>query len=74
MQGTKPIDADIYAETGIKGGAVNIPTNKHQAVDCTPTTVSIWANTDKFEFKGDGILYGKQTEAKTLSPFTNLQS
>ena len=56
MQGTKPIDADIYAETGIKGGAVNIPTTNIKLwID--PNNGKYLGKYDEFEFKGDVILY-----------------
>ena len=42
MQGTKPIDADIYAETGIKGGAVNIPT----------TNIKLWIDPNNGKYLG----------------------
>lgn len=71
MQGTKPIDADIYAETGIKGGAVNIPTTNIKLwID--PNNGKYLGKYDEFEFKGDGILYGKADSGKTVVPLYKL--
>ena len=71
MQGTKPIDADIYAETGIKGGAVNIPTTNIKLwID--PNNGKYLGKYDEFEFKGDGILYGKADKGKTVTPLYKL--
>ncbi len=71
MQGTKPIDADIYAETGIKGGAVNIPTTNIKLwID--PNNGKYLGKYDEFEFKGDGILYGKADGGKTVVPLYKL--
>lgn len=67
MQGTKPIDADIYAETGIKGGAVNIPTTNIKLwID--PNNGKYLGKYDEFEIKGEGILYGKANGGKTVVP------
>lgn len=67
MQGTKPIDADIYAETGIKGGAVNIPTTNIKLwID--PNNGKYLGKYDEFEIKGEGILYGKADGGKTVVP------
>ncbi len=71
MQGTKPIDADIYAETGIKGGAVNIPTTNIKLwID--PNNGKYLGKYDEFEFKGDGILYGKSDGGKNVVPLYKL--
>lgn len=71
MQGTKPIDADIYAETGIKGGAVNIPTTNIKLwID--PNNGKYLGKYDEFEFKGDGILYGKSDGGKNTVPLYKL--
>lgn len=67
MQGTKPMDADIYAETGIKGGAVNIPTTNIKLwID--PNNGKYLGKYDEFEIKGEGILYGKADAGKTVVP------
>ena len=71
MQGTKPIDADIYAETGIKGGAVNLPTTNIKLwID--PNNGKYLGKYDEFEFKGDGILYGKSDGGKNVVPLYKL--
>ena len=71
MQGTKPVDADIYAETGIKGGAVNIPTTKIKLwID--PNNGKYLGKYDEFEIKEEGILYGKSDGGKTMVPLYKL--
>ncbi len=71
MQGTKPIDADIYAETGIKGGAVNIPTTNIKLwID--PNNGKYLGKYDEFEIKGEGILYGKADGGKVVVPLYKL--
>lgn len=71
MQGTKPMDADIYAETGIKGGAVNIPTTNIKLwID--PNNGKYLGKYDEFEIKGAGILYGKADGGKTVVPLYKL--
>ncbi len=71
MQGTKPIDADIYAETGIRGGAVNIPTTNIKLwID--PNNGKYLGKYDEFEFKGDGILYGKSDGGRNVVPLYKL--
>lgn len=71
MQGTKPMDADIYAETGIKGGAVNIPTTNIKLwID--PNNGKYLGKYDEFEIKGEGILYGKADSGKTVVPLYKL--
>ncbi len=71
MQGTKPVDADIYAETGIKGGAVNIPTTNIKLwID--PNNGKYLGKYDEFEIKEEGILYGKSDGGKTVVPLYKL--
>ena len=71
MQGTKPMDADIYAETGIKGGAVNIPTTNIKLwID--PNNGKYLGKYDEFEIKGEGILYGKADGGKVVVPLYKL--
>ncbi len=71
MQGTKPVDADIYAETGIKGGAVNIPTTNIKLwID--PNNGKYLGKYDEFEIKEEGILYGKSDGGKTMVPLYKL--
>ena len=71
MQGTKPVDADIYAETGIKGGAVNIPTTNIKLwID--PNNGKYLGKYDEFEIKEEVILYGKTDGGKTMVPLYKL--
>lgn len=67
MQGTKPVDADMYSDTALNGGTVSIPT----------TNIKLWIDPgngkylgkyDEFEIKGDGILYGKADSGKIKTP------
>ena len=67
MQGTKPVDADIYNETALNGGTVDLPT----------TNIKLWIDPnngkdlgkyDEFEIKEDGILYGKADGGKVTTP------
>lgn len=71
MQGTKPVDADIYAETGVKGGVVNIPTTNIKLwID--PNNGKYLGKYDEFEIKEEGILYGKSDGGKTMVPLYKL--
>lgn len=67
MQGTKPVDADIYSDTALNGGTVSLPT----------TNIKLWIDPgngkylgkyDEFEIKEDGILYGKADKGKIKTP------
>ena len=58
MQGTRSISSDLYQETAMKGGALDIPT----------TTIKMWIDPnngkflgkyDEYEIKNDGTIYGK---------------
>lgn len=67
MKGTKPIDANMYSDTALEGGSVNIPTtNIKMWID--PNNGKYLGKYDEFEFKGDGILYGKADGGKVKTP------
>jgi len=71
MQGTKPMDADIFTESALNGGSVQIPT----------TDIKLWIDPgngkflgkyEEFEIKEDGILYGKADKGKIKTPLYKL--
>lgn len=73
MQGTKSLDADLYQQTGLKGGAMNIPT----------TSIKLWIDPnngkylgkyDDYEIKGDGVLYGKADKGQKVVPLYKVAS
>lgn len=67
MKGTKPIDADMYADTAADGGTVSVPTTNIKLwID--PNNGKYLGKYDEFEFKGDGILYGKADSGKIKTP------
>ena len=63
MQGTKPISADLYQQTALKGGSLDIPT----------TNIKMWIDPnngkyDDYEIKTDGTIYGKADGGKRVVP------
>ncbi len=67
MQGTKTVDADLYQQTSLKGGAMNIPTtNVKLWID--PNNGKYLGKYDDYEIKEDGILYGKADKGQTKVP------
>ncbi len=67
MQGTKPVDADIYNETALNGGTVDLPTTNIKLwID--PNNGKYLGKYDEFEIKEDGILYGKADGGKVTTP------
>ncbi len=67
MQGTRPISADLYQETALKGGSLDIPT----------TTIKMWIDPnngkflgkyDEYEIKNDGTIVGKAENGKKVVP------
>lgn len=71
MQGTKPMDADIFTESTMNGGSVQIPT----------TDIKLWIDPgngkylgkyDEFKIEGDGIVYGKADNGKVKTPLYKL--
>lgn len=67
MQGTKPVDADVYSDTALNGGSVSIPTTNIKLwID--PSNGKYLGKYDEFEIKEDGILYGKADKGKIKTP------
>ncbi len=67
MQGAKPVDANIYEDTALEGGAINIPTtNIKMWID--PNNGKYLGKYEEFEIKDDGIIYGKSDAGKTIVP------
>lgn len=67
MNGAKPVDADSFIDTTFDGGAASVPT----------TNIKLWIDPgngkylgkyEEFEFKDDGILYGKADGGKIMTP------
>lgn len=67
MQGTKPISADLYQETALKGGTLDIPT----------TSIKLWIDPnngkylgkyDEYEIQKDGTIVGKAENGKRVVP------
>ena len=71
MQGTKSVSDDLYQQTALKGGSLDIPTtNIKMWID--PNNGKYLGKYDEFEFKGDGILYGKSDGGKNVVPLYKL--
>ena len=67
MQGTKAINADLYQETALKGGAMNLPTTSIKMwID--PNNGKYLGKYDDYEIKGDGTIYGKADGGKRVVP------
>ncbi len=67
MQGTKAISADLYQETAMKGGALDIPTTNIKLwID--PNNGKFLGKYDDYEIKGDGTIYGKADGGKKVVP------
>ena len=67
MQGTKSINADLYQQTALKGGSLNIPTtNIKMWID--PNNGKYLGKYDDYEIKGDGTIYGKADSGKKVVP------
>ncbi len=67
MNGAKPVDADSFVDTAFDGGAASVPT----------TNIKLWRDPsngkylgkyEEFEFKDDGILYGKADGGRVVTP------
>src|SRR5574344_418825 len=67
MQGIKSVSSDLYQETSLKGGALDVPT----------TDIKMWIDTnngkylgkyDDYEIKNDGTIYGKADGGKRSVP------
>ena len=67
MQGTKSISADLYQETAMKGGALDIPTTNIKLwID--PNNGKFLGKYDDYEIKEDGTIYGKADNGKRSVP------
>lgn len=67
MQGTKSVTADLYQQTALKGGSLNIPTtNIKMWID--PNNGKYLGKYDDYEIKGDGTIYGKADGGKKVVP------
>lgn len=67
MQGTSSVNADLYQQTGLQGGAMNIPTTNIKLwID--PNNGKYLGKYDDYEIKGDGILYGKADKGQKVVP------
>lgn len=67
MQGTSSIDSDLYEQTTMQGGAMDVPTTNIKLwVD--PNNGKYLGKYDDYEIKGDGILYGKAEKGQKVVP------
>ena len=67
MNGAKPVDADSFVDTAFDGGAASVPTTNIKLwID--PSNGKYLGKYEEFEFKEDGILYGKADGGKVKTP------
>ncbi len=67
MQGTKPIGADVYQETALKGGSLDIPTTSIKMwID--PNNGKYFGKYDEYEIQKDGTIVGKAENGKKVVP------
>lgn len=67
MNGAKPVDADSFVDSPFDGGAASIPTTNIKLwID--PSNGKYLGKYEEFEFKDDGILYGKADSGKVVTP------
>lgn len=67
MQGTKPVTADLYQETALKGGSLDIPTTDIKLwID--PNNGKFLGKYDEYEIKNDGTIIGKADGGKKTVP------
>ena len=67
MQGTKSVSSDLYQQTALKGGSLDIPTtNIKMWID--PNNGKYLGKYDDYEIKGDGTIYGKADGGKRMVP------
>ncbi len=67
MQGTKAISADLYQETALKGGALDVPTTSIKMwID--PNNGKYLGKYDEYEIKNDGTIVGKAESGKKVVP------
>lgn len=71
MNGAKPMSIDSLNESAVNGNSINIPTTSIKMwID--PNNGKYLGKYEEFEFKGDGILYGKSDNGKTRVPLYKL--
>ncbi len=67
MQGMKSVKADLYEQTAMKGGALDIPTTDIKMwID--PSNGKYFGKYEDFEIKNDGTIYGKADGGKQKVP------
>ena len=67
MQGTKTIGADLYQQTALKGGALDVPTTSIKMwID--PNNGKYLGKYDEYEIKNDGTIVGKAENGKKVVP------
>lgn len=67
MNGAKAVDADSFVNTAFDGGAASVPTTNIKLwID--PSNGKYLGKYEEFEFKEDGILYGKADGGKVTTP------
>lgn len=73
MQGTKAINSDLYQETALKGGAMNLPTTNIKLwID--PNNGKYLGKYDDYEIKGDGTIFGKADGGKRMVPLYKIST
>ena len=67
MQGTKSVSSDLYQQTVMKGGALDIPTTNIKLwID--PNNGKFLGKYDDYEIGNDGTIYGKADNGKRSVP------
>ncbi len=67
MNGTKPVDSEDFLDTPFDNGSASIPTTNIKLwID--PSNGKYLGKYEEFEFKDDGILYGKADNGKIRTP------
>ena len=67
MQGTKSVSSDLYQQTVMKGGALDIPTTNIKLwID--PNNGKYLGKYDEYEIKNDGTIVGKAESGKKVVP------
>lgn len=67
MQGTKSISSDLYQQTALKGGALDVPTTSIKMwID--PNNGKYLGKYDEYEIKKDGTIVGKAENGKKVVP------
>lgn len=67
MNGAKAVDADSFVDTAFDGGAASVPTTNIKLwID--PSNGKYLGKYEEYEFKEDGILYGKADSGKVMTP------